>query len=169
MSIIEFITTNIAHTPLNIPVQLKNKIKQKKNDKTIRTAAVVVRRNESLRKMERKMHETELRGQELVKERLRAEKRYLYQLSVLSFFFWKIKRILWRAIQRQKSYQQVTQEKVQVEIQLKQKAISLAKTKKKLEAFQQRDESLREMRRQLNEALTQVKECSTNNLRAEER
>ena len=63
----------------------------------------------------------------------------------------------------------MVKEKVQVETQLKQKEVTLAKTQKKLEAFQQREASVRDLRRQRNDALVQVEQISAGNLRAEER
>ena len=74
-----------------------------------------------------------------------------------------------RAEERAAAYRHMAQAKTTIETQLKQSKVSLAKTKKKLRAFQQRDESVRDLRRQLNDALTQVDEISAGNLRAEER
>ena len=90
-------------------------------------------------------------------------------LSVISRFYCKIERVLCRAAQTQKSYLQVTQVKVTVDTKLKQKDTSLVKTKKKLEAFKKREESMCEMRHQLNDALVQVEDVTTGNLRAQER
>ena len=74
-----------------------------------------------------------------------------------------------RAEERAAAYRHMAQAKTTIETQLKQSKVSLAKTKKKLQAFQQRDESVRDLRRQINNALTQLDEISAGNLRAEER
>ena len=78
-----------------------------------------------------------------------------------------------RAKERAAAYRQMAQEKLQIETKLlsklKKKTSALDRTTKKLDAFQQREASVRDLRRQLNDALVQVEESSSGNLRAEER
>ena len=88
----------------------------------------------------------------------------MWVFDVLALFLF-----LCRAEERATAYRQVAQEKVQVESKLKQTTATLVRTKKKLETFQQRDTRVREMRRQLNDALVQVEKKSTGQLRAEQR
>ena len=162
----------MAKAKTTLETQLKkNKVSLAKTKKKLQAFQ---QRNESVRDLRRQLNDALTQVKEMSTGNLRVENRWV-AVHVFRCGFEKIWCIfalflcVIRAEERAAAYRHMAQAKTTIETQLKQSKVSLAKTKKKLRAFQQRDESVRDLRRQLNDALTQVDEISAGNLRAEER
>ena len=160
-------------------LQMKEQAKMKKQiDNLANKVKSFTRHKESIRKMRRDLCEAELQLKEERVERRRAEDRSVLGIISCPLYMFVIYNVynVWvrnvcasREHKSRNSYRQMAASKVEAESKMKSTRKKLVVAQKKLKSFTDREDSLRDMSRQVLEAEFKLKEERAERRRAEDR